>query len=129
MNRQRRSLRRGLLVATCFVLLLALSMAATSSGSSAGRWQQIKGKVSYGDFTVTAISATVRRPKGLAVRIVGSGFVVWACSRGFSVSSWSREYGPGFHVLGHAKGMESCDVTASASGEGVARVQIYKARW
>ena len=110
-------------------MLLALAMAATSSGSSAGRWQQVKNKVSYGDYTVTATSATVRRPKGLAVRFVGSGFVVWVCSRGFSVSSWTRQYGAGFHVLAHAKGMESCDVTASASGERVARVQIYKARW
>jgi hypothetical protein len=89
----------------------------------------IRNKVSYGDFTVTATSATVNTPKGIAVRLVGSGFVVWACSKGFSVSSWSRQYGPGFHVLGHVRYKESCDVTASASGQGVARIQVYRARW
>jgi hypothetical protein len=115
----------ALAIAAAALLLTPASFARTD----ASRWQLIRNKASYGDFTVTATSATVNRPKGIAVRIVGSGTVIWACSRGFSVSSWSRQYRSGFHVLPYVRNKDTCDVTASASGQGVARVQIYRAKW
>jgi hypothetical protein len=69
-------------------------------------------------------------PEGIAVRFVGKGFVVWGCSKGFSVSSWSRRYNrSGFYVLPCFRGKDSCDVTASVSNQGRATVAIYKARW
>jgi hypothetical protein len=75
------------------VLAAALVVAAAAPGASdVGRWKLIRSKTSSGQFTVTGTSATVTRPKGIAVRFVGKGLVVWGCSKGFSVSSWSRHY-------------------------------------
>ena len=117
-------------VSVLVVAALALGAASSSSATQTGRWQLIKSKVSYGEFTVTATTAIVRSPKGIAVNFVGSGMAVWACSRNFSVSSWSRDFANGgFHALPYVRNKDSCNVTASVSGEGTARVQIYKARW
>jgi hypothetical protein len=111
-------------------VLTAVCASAASGASDVGRWQVIKSKVVYGDIAATGISATVRKPKGLAVRFVGSGVGAWGCIKGFSVSSWSRQYtSGGFHVLPYVRGKDSCDVVASVSGQHVARVWIYKARW
>lgn len=43
-DRASQILKRSFLAATCVVLLLALVMAATSSGTSVGRWQRVKGE-------------------------------------------------------------------------------------
>jgi hypothetical protein len=95
-----------------------------------GVWQVIRSKTVYGDVAATGVNATVRKPKGIAVHFQGSGEAAWGCSKGFSVSSWSRQFtGGGFHVLPYVRGKDSCDVVASVSGQHVARVWIYKARW
>jgi hypothetical protein len=118
-----------------FIALLAvvgmalLAVIPTASSSDLARWRVVKSKSVSGQFAVTATSAILRRPKGAAVRFTGrnaQGEVVWACSKGFSVASWSRSYRGGLHVLRHVRGKDSCNITASVSGEGRITVQILK---
>lgn len=102
-----------------------LAIAATAAFGSG--WHVVKSKSASGDFAITAISATINNPHKIAVRFTGgSGNAVWACDKGFSVSSYSREYKAGLHQLSHVKGKDSCDITASVGGEGHVRVQILK---
>ena len=111
-------------------VVAALSFSASALSETSG-WRVIKSKSVTGAFAVTAASATVKRPKGVAVRFIGRrvrGSVVWACSKGSSVASWSRrrEYGPGLYALRHVRGKDSCNVTASVTGEGRITLQILK---
>jgi hypothetical protein len=113
------------------VLALALTISASASSGSAYTWRVVKSKTVSGQFAATAVSGTIRHPLGIAVRFRGtgvSGMAAWACTKGFSVSSWSRSYGRGLHALGHVRGKGSCDVTASIAGQGRITVQILKAR-
>jgi hypothetical protein len=108
---------------------VALMSVGTASSRGTYTWRVVKSKSVSGQFAVTAISATIRHPIGIAVRFRGSGVqgqAVWACAKGFSVASWTRRYGGGLHVLGHVRGKESCDVTASVGGQGRLTVQILK---
>jgi hypothetical protein len=119
--------RMVVLAALCGVV--ALASVGTASSKSSYTWHVVKSKSVSGQFAVTAISATIRHPLGLAVRLRGTGVqghAVWACSKGFSVASWSHSYGGGFHILGHVRGKSSCDVTASVGGRGRVTVQILK---
>lgn len=104
----------------------ALVVLAVTASAFASGWRVVKSKSASGDFAATAVSATISRPHAIAVRFKGSGLAAWACTKGFSVSSWSREYGAGLHKLPHVSGKSSCNVTASVSGEGSVRVQILK---
>jgi hypothetical protein len=114
--------RFSALLVTTFTLLAVASAAAFASG-----WHVVKSKSASGDFAVTAISASIKHPHKIAVRFTGGdGNAVWACDKGFSVSSYSREYKAGLHQLPHVKGKNSCDITASVGGEGRVRVQILK---
>ena len=84
--------------ATLIALALALIVPAAglSSPSSASTWRVVKSKSVSGQFAATGISATIKHPRGIAVRFVGNGvhgFAAWGCSRGLSVASWSRSYG------------------------------------
>jgi hypothetical protein len=113
------------------VALAALTGAGSGSGAGTLTWRVVKSKSVSGQFASTGISATIRHPKGIAVRFRGSGvsgMASWGCSKGFSVSSWSRSYSRGFHALGHVRGKDSCDVVASIAGQGRITVQILKAR-
>jgi hypothetical protein len=117
--------------AAIIIAMLALIMpaAALSSSSSTATWRVVKTKSVTGQFAATGISATIRHPRGIAVRYSGSGvhgFAAWGCSKGISVASWSRSYGRGLHTLGHVIGKDSCNVTASVSGQGRVTVQILK---
>lgn len=110
-------------------------LACVSVGSALGAsflsWHVVKSKSVSGQFAVTATSATIKHPRGIAVRFLGSGVhgqAVWACSKGFSVASWTHGFGRGLHVLGHVSGKDSCNVTASVSGQGRITVQILKLR-
>jgi|SRR5262245_45734015 len=111
-------------------LLLALTAASSVSGTALS-WRLVKSKSVSGQFAATGVSATIKHPRGIAVRFRGSGvhgMAAWGCSKGFSVSSWSRQYGAGFHTLPHVRGKDSCDVVASISGQGRITVQILKMR-
>ena len=110
--------------------LLALVLVGAVSGSALS-WRVVKSKSTSGQFAATGISATIKHPKGIAVRFSGSGvhgMAAWGCSKGFSVTSWTRQYGGGFHALPHVLGKDSCDVVASISGQGRITVQILKRR-
>jgi hypothetical protein len=80
---------------------------------------------SSGAYAVTVTDATFNHPHRIAVRFSGgSGCVVWASDKGYSVGSWSRHYGRGLHWLAYVGGKDSCDVTASVGGSGRVKVQI-----
>src|SRR4051794_27595575 len=116
-------------IAIAAVVAVALAIVGSAFSGPASTWRVVKTKTATGQFAVTATSATIRHPRGLAVRFRGAGVqgqVVWACSKGFSVASWTRSYGQGLHVLGHVRAKDSCDVTASVSGQGRITVQILK---
>jgi hypothetical protein len=109
---------------------LALVVVGAVSGSTLS-WRVVKSKTVSGQFAATAASATIKHPTGVAVRFRGSGvhgMAAWGCSKGLSVSSWSRQYGPGLHTLAHVRGKDSCDVVASIGGSGRVTVQILKWR-
>lgn len=122
---------RRLVTVSVASLALAVPM-ALGAGSTAAAWKVVKSKSVSGQFAATGISATVKHPKGIAVRFTGpgaSGLAAWGCSKGISVSSWSRHYGKGLHALAHVKGKDSCNVVASiAGGPGRVTVQILKRR-
>jgi hypothetical protein len=114
------------------ITIVALALAApTALTASTSTWRVVKSKSVSGQFAATGISATIKHPKGIAVSYIGSGVqgtVAWGCSKGISVSSWSRRYGKGLHVLGHVRGKDSCDVVASIAGRGRITVKILKLR-
>jgi hypothetical protein len=112
---------------------IALSVVAVVGASSAfagGGWKVVKRKSVGGQFAVTAVSATVRHPSAVGVRLLGrvdSGTAVVACSKGFSVSSNSRSYRrAGTYKLPMMRNPDRCDITASVGGSGRVTVQILK---
>jgi hypothetical protein len=116
-------------------LMLVVGMAAlvfipTASTSDLARWRVVKSKSVSGRFAAASTSATLRRPKGAAVRFLGrnvqAGRVMWACRKGVSVASWSGSYRWGLHVLRHVRGKDSCYVAVGASSEGRITVQILE---
>lgn len=119
----RRSAWTAAIVGTAFIV--AGSAQAISSG-----WRVVKSRSVSGQFAATAVSATIKRPNGIAVRLKGgvsSGNAAIACSRGFSISSKSRSYSrAGFFVLPLMRKAESCEVVASVGGSGRVTVQILK---
>ena len=54
--------------------------------------------------------------------------MAWGCSNGVSISSWSRRYGKGLHVLGHVREKDSCDVVASIAGRGRITIKTAESR-
>jgi len=121
---------RKALAALAAGLLLALAAASSVSGFALS-WRVVKSKSVSGQFAATAVSATIKHPRGIAVRFRGSGvhgMAAWGCNKGISVASWSRQYGRGLHALPHVRGKDSCDVVASISGQGRITVQILKLR-
>ena len=116
-------MRKSKLVVAIGAATVALTIA--SGVALASGWRVVAQRSAGGDFAVTATDATVHRPQHIAVRMIGgSGDIVWACSRGFSIGSWSRSFGRGLHELQHVRGQDSCDVTASIGGSGHVTVQI-----
>src|SRR5262249_14814250 len=74
----REPMRRILLA----VLAIGLVLPATAAPSSS-TWRVVKSKTVSGQFAATGISATIRRPRGIAVRFLGSGVhgtASWGCS-------------------------------------------------
>jgi hypothetical protein len=120
-------MKKMLIIGTAALVLATATTPALSSPSSSSTWRVVKSKSVSGQFAATGVSATTRHPRGIAVRFIGSGvqgFAAWGCSKGISVASWSRSYGRGLHILGHVTGKDSCNVTASVSGQGRVTVQI-----
>jgi hypothetical protein len=112
------------------IVALALAVPAAFSANTY-TWRVVKSKSVSGEFAATGVSATIRHPRGIAVRFIGRGIrgtAAWGCSKGVSISSWHRTYGRGLHILGHVSGKDSCDVVASIAGRGRVTVQILKLR-
>jgi hypothetical protein len=102
--------------------------AATAFAGGVARWRVVKQSTASGEFAVAATQATVNHPRRLAVRLKGnvsSGTAIWACDKGYSISSWHRVYSrAGLYQLPHVAGKDSCQVTASVGGSGRITVQI-----
>jgi hypothetical protein len=120
---------------TLGVIVAAIGVAVTpwfhtSAIQAATRWHVVKRASVSGEFATTAINATIQHPKAIGVRLLGnvqSGLAVVACSKGFSVSSNSRQYShAGTFSLPITRGADSCDVTASVGGSGRLTVQILR---
>ena len=109
--------------------VLAALLLAQGALSAVPGWTLVKSKSASGQFAATGVSATIKRPKGIAVRFRGKGLVVWGCSKGVSVSTWSKNYSKsGFYTLANVRGKDSCNVVASVGDSGRVVVQIYKKR-
>jgi hypothetical protein len=112
------------------LLGLGIFIASTAFADASGGWKVIAHKSVSGEFAVTAVNASANHPRGLEVRLIGhvqSGNAVVACSKGYSVSSNSREYShSGTFGLPMTRGADSCDITASVGGSGKVTVQILK---
>jgi hypothetical protein len=106
----------------------ALLVAAPAFGAS---WHVVKSKSISGQFGVTAFNATVRHPLAMRLRLSGansSGDAVVACSRGFSISSYSRTYSHAgtYNLPIRPRRAGSCQVTVSiAVSGGSARATLY----
>jgi hypothetical protein len=117
--------------ATFVAVAIALLVAAPAFGAS---WHKVKSKGISGEFAVTSFSATVRHPRAMKVRLSGAidnGNAVVSCSRGFSISSYSRSYsGPGTYKLPiRPRRAGSCDVIVSigvSGGSGRATLYVYR---
>jgi hypothetical protein len=109
-----------------FAACAVMSMILCAAAIAVPGWHVVKQKSASGQFATVATSATLGHPNGIAVNLEGgSGFTTWACSRGVaSISSYSSNPGPGFHILAHTGGASSCDVVASVGGSGHVVVQI-----
>jgi hypothetical protein len=104
-----------------------VSCSGQPSPSSIG-WRVVASKSATGQFAVTAVNATVNHPRQIAIRLIGqveTGSASIACSKDFSIASWSREYSrAGLYVLPMTPGAESCDIIGSVGGSGTVTVQV-----
>jgi hypothetical protein len=117
------------------LLLAAIATALlVAAPAFAATWHKVKSKSVSGEFAVTAFNATVRHPLAMRIRLQGAidnGTVVVACSRGFTISSYSRSYsGAGVHKLPvRPSRAGSCQVTVSigvSGGTGRATLYVYR---
>jgi hypothetical protein len=112
-------------------VLAALCLSGTASAALPGK--VVAKKSVSGTFAVTAISASVKKPKGLWIRFVGkvtTGQAVVACSRGFSISSNPYSYKKAglYRLPIKPSRADSCDVIGSVGGSGRVTVEIRAAR-
>jgi hypothetical protein len=118
-------LRSKSVVAAICVVAFALFCAV----ALASAWKVVKKGSKTGKIASVAINTEVLHPKGIAVSAKNAnGFVAWACSppNSVKVKSWSKNWGPGFHVLAHAGGEGSCSVSATFTGSGHVTVEILR---
>jgi hypothetical protein len=126
---RKRSLKKLGLVLVA--IAAALLVAAPAFGAS---WHKVKSKSLSGEFAVTAFNATVRHPRAMKIQLRGAidnVMAVVACSRGFTVSSYSRSYsGSGTYKLPiRPRRAGSCQVTVSfgvSGGSGRATLYVYR---
>ena len=119
-------MKRYLLITTVGLTALIAAGAALAASSN---WGVVKSKSASGQFAVTATSVTIKHPRGMAVRFSGgvsNGTAVVACSRGVTISAYSRSYSSkGLRTLPiRPRHADSCDITAGVGGSGRITVQI-----
>jgi hypothetical protein len=86
-------------------------------------------KSASGAFAVTAVTARIRKPAAMWVRLLGgvnNGTTVASCSRGFTVSANHYNYRRAgtYRVPVRPARADSCQVVASVGGSGHIRVEI-----
>jgi hypothetical protein len=119
-------MKRLVLVAIAAALLVAAPAFAAS-------WHVVKSKSVSGQFAVTAFNATVKHPLAMKLRLQGatdSGDAVVACSRGFTIKSYSRTYSHSgsYELPVQPRRAGSCQVTVSfgvSGGSGRATLYVY----
>lgn len=112
-------------------IVVALLVSAPAFGAS---WHKVKSKSVSGESAVTAFNATVRHPLAMKIQLRGaidSGMAVVACSRSFTVSSYSRSYSrAGTYKLPiRPRRAGRCQVTVSfgvSDGSGRATLDVYR---
>jgi len=114
-------------IAAALSLLAILVCATANAAAPPGRLRAAKS--ASGAFAVTGVSATVRRPTGIWIRLIGtvtSGTGVAGCSRGFTISSnhYSYRRAGTYRVPIRPARADSCQVIASIGGSGRIRVEI-----
>jgi hypothetical protein len=113
-------------------VVTATVIASIAYGALPGR--VVASKSATGQFAVTATTATVKKPKGVWVNLIGkgvdTGLGVIACTRDFTVSSNSKNMkAPGLYRLPILPvRADTCHITASVGGSGRVTVQIRASR-
>jgi hypothetical protein len=112
------------------VLVIVALLALTAPVAEATIWRVVKSGSATGDFAVKAVTADIRRPTGIAIRLKGAvsnGSGVVSCSKGYGIASWHRSYTrAGLFVLPMTGGAATCTVIASVGGTGRVTVQILR---
>jgi hypothetical protein len=119
---------------TKLVLVGIAAALFTAAPAFAASWHVVKSKSVSGQFAVTAFNANVRRPLAMKVQLRGAisnGSAVVACSRGFSVSSYSRSYSRAgtYKLPVRPRRAGSCQVTVGlgvSGGTGRATLYVYR---
>lgn len=119
---------------TCAVGTLVAAALLSAAPAFAASWHLVKSKSVSGEFGVTAFNANVKHP--LKMKLVlsgatGDGDVAVACSRGFTISSYSHSYSRAgtFQLAVRPKKAGSCQVTVSleaSGGTAHARLYVYR---
>lgn len=115
------------------VMAFTVALVLVVSASAALPGKIVAHKSVSGAFAVTAVHATVAKPKGLWVRFVGkvtTGTAVVACSRGSSISSnpYSYQRAGVYRLPVKPAGADSCEVIASIGGSGQVTVEVRALR-
>lgn len=110
-------------------VIAALAFSLAVGAEAAAHWQVVKSGSASGE---AALTATVKRPKALGLRLKGdvtSGTALVACVKGLSARSYRRSYRrAGTFTLPSTRHADSCVATASVAGHGRVTVQILKQR-
>lgn len=118
----------ALALTTASVLAPAAALAAVDA--HAASWRVIARKSAGGQFAIAAANGHANNPNQIAVNFSGGspqGMVIIACTKGLGAVGSNSQYftGAGTHTVKLPMGNpSSCDVTASASGEGRITVKI-----
>jgi hypothetical protein len=109
-------------------LVLAAVFAGLASGALPGH--RVASKTASGQFAITAVSAKVKHPHAVYLRLVGrisSGTIVIACSRGYttiSSNSYAHNRAGLYRVPVRPARADSCQLVASAGGSGRIMVEL-----
>jgi hypothetical protein len=105
-----------------------LALIPAESTNDLARWRVVESESVSAQFAAAGALATLRHPKGAAVRFLGrnvqGGRVFWSCRKGVNAGSWSGSYRWGLHVLRNVRGKDRCHISAGATSEGRIIVQI-----
>ena len=122
------------LIVTSAIITIALALPLAAAAQIGGAATPMPGKpvaskTASGQFATTATSATVKHPKPIYARFVGTdiqGMAVIACSHDFTISSNSYQYKHSgiFRLPIKPAKADSCNVVLSGSGSGAIHIEI-----